>query len=299
MINNFSETIEKVKPFIKEITNKTAIKAVDDMARSFTSSLFESDINFEDFILSYKKDEIFNPDCLFDDQSNLFNFIHSNYKSLSKVLFSSRPIGLGTPNAMVGEGEFMCLLLSPRVGISKKKDSGDITVDDRPIEMKGEQVRIFGNITGVELQNHAKSIAETFNVEPNPVVKDRKAFEPWGTSPTKLQHWKEQFKHIGKDNALDFLATLFQKPKEIFTECFEDDNYDAKILNKVILKMLFRDMTKKWEAFTMIDSDGRITTITTNLDEFDSKVDSDKIYVTGDYFRSFQNNNIGLYCEHI
>jgi hypothetical protein len=58
-------------------------------------------------------------------------------------------------------------------------------------------------------------------------------------------------------------------------------------------------MTKKWEAFTMIDSDGRITTITTNLDEFDSKVDSDKIYVTGDYFRSFQNNNIGLYCEHI
>ena len=49
----------------------------------------------------------------------------------------------------------------------------------------------------------------------------------------------------------------------------------------------------------MIDSDGRITTITTNLDEFDSKVDSDKIYVTGDYFRSFQNNNIGLYCEHI
>ena len=88
MINNFSETIEKVKPFIKEITNKTAIKAVDDMARSFTSSLFESDINFEDFILSYKKDEIFNPDCLFDDQSNLFDFIHSNYKSLSKVLFS-------------------------------------------------------------------------------------------------------------------------------------------------------------------------------------------------------------------
>ena len=298
-MNNFAETIEKVKPFIKEVTNKTADKAVDDMARAFTGALFEANINFEDFILSYKKDEIFNPDCLFDDQSNLFDYIHSNYISFAKVLFTLRPIGLGTPNAMVGEGEFMCLLLSPRVGISKKKDSGDITVDGRPIEMKGEQVRIFGEMTGVELQNYAKSIAKIFNVEPNPVTKNRKAYEPWGTTSIKLQHWKEQFKNIGKDNTLDFLATLFQKPKEIFIECFEDDNFDAKILNKVILKMFFKDMTKKWDAFTMIDSDGRITVITTNLDEFNSKVDSDKIYVTGDYFRSFQNNKIGLYCEHI
>ncbi len=298
-MNKYCTTLEKVEPFIRRVTNKTGDKAIQDMMRSLTGVLFESGVDIEEFISSYDKDEMFNPDCLFTDQVNVFDYINPKYRALSKILFSCRPIGLGTPNAMVGEGEFMCLLLSPRVGISKKKDSGDITVDDRPVEMKGEQVRIMGNITGIELQNRAEFVAKEFDIKPNEVNGGRSAYEPWGRSPAKLSHWQKQFNTIGKNKSIDFLASLFEKPKEIFNECFDNDIYDATKLNKVILKMLFRDMKKKWEVFTIIESNGRITTITSDLDEFEDKVDNNKIVVTADYFRSFQNINIGLYCNHV
>ncbi len=298
-MNKYCKTLEKVEPFIRRVTNKTGDKAIHDMMRNLTGVLFESGVDIEEFISSYDKDEMFNPDCLFTDQVNVFDYIKPKYRTLAKILFSCRPIGLGTPNAMVGEGEFMCLLLSPRVGISKKKDSGDITVDDRPVEMKGEQVRIMGNITGIELQNRAEFVAKEFDIKPNEVNGGRSAYEPWGRSPAKLSHWQKQFNTIGKNKSIDFLASLFEKPKEIFNECFDNDIYDATKLNKVILKMLFRDMKKKWEVFTIIESNGRITTITSDLDEFEDKVDNNKIVVTADYFRSFQNINIGLYCNHV
>ena len=41
-------------------------------------------------------------------------------------MFELRPMGMGTPNAAVGEGEFMALFCSPKVQIAKKKDMGDL-----------------------------------------------------------------------------------------------------------------------------------------------------------------------------
>ena len=58
-------------------------------------------------------------------------------------------------------------------------------------------------------------------------------------------------------------------------------------------------MEKLWEAFTIIESDGRIVSITADPDEFDRMVDDEVIYVTGDYIRSFQPVKIGLYCKRV
>jgi len=298
-MNSYCETLEKARAFVKRLTNKTANKALTDLARALTSACFESDTDIDEFISSYDEDEIFDPNCLFGNHDNVYDFVLPKYRKIAKILFEYRPIGLGTPQAMVGEGELMCLAMSPRVGIAKKKNTGDITVDDSPIEMKGEQVRIMGDITGIELQTRAKSLAKEFGIKPNTCTRNRKAYEPWGMSPSKISHWQNEFKEIGKPEAVEFLSLLFDAPKARFTGCWTDGWFDAELLNKVILKMLFRQMEKLWEAFTIIESDGRIVSITADPDEFDRMVDDDVIYVTGDYIRSFQPVKIGLYCKRV
>ena len=305
-MNNYCKTLVKAKPFVQTLTGKDADKALMDLARSLASALFESGIEIEDFILSYERDEMFNPDCLFGDHNSVYDYVKPKYREIAKILFDYRPVGLGTPNAAVGEGEFMCIALSPRVGIAKKKNTGDISVDEtRFVEMKGDQIRImFDEITGPELQRHAESVSREFDIEPNKVNRKRLAYEPWGMSLPKISHWQQEFKRIGKDKAIDFLRLLF-KPittyeKEKLEECFTNDIFEPRVLNKILLKTFFRLMEKKWEAFTIIESNGCIISISSDPDEFDRMVDDDIIVVTTDYFRSFSAGaKLGLYCKHV
>ena len=121
-MNSYCETLEKARAFVKRLTNKTANKALTDLARAFSGACFESDTDIDEFISSYDEDEIFDPNCLFGNHDNVYDFVLPKYRKIAKILFECRPIGLGTPQAMVGEGELMCLAMSPRVGIAKKKN---------------------------------------------------------------------------------------------------------------------------------------------------------------------------------
>ena len=299
-MNSYCETLVKANPFVKRLTDKKADKALTDLARAFTSALFESGIDIDKFISSYEIDEIFDPNCLFGDHDNVYDYVLPKYRKIAKVLFDYRPVGLGTPNAAVGEGEFMCLALSPRVGITKKKNMGDISVDEtRFVEMKGEQVRIMDDSIGIDFQKRAKSLAKKFGIKPNKCNRNRTAYEPCGDSPPKVSHWIDEFKRIGKTEAVDFLSLLFEVPKARFTKCWTDGIFDYTLLNKVMLKMFFRQQEKLWEAFTIIESNGRIVSITSDPDEFDRMVDDDLIVITGNYMRSFQPVKQGLYCQHV
>lgn len=298
-MNKYTETLKKAKPFVQKLTGKSADKALTDLARNLTGACYESNTCIDDFMAAYERDEIFDPLCLLGSYDNIYDYVEPKYRPLAKVLFDLRPTGLGTPNAAVGEGEFMCLALSPRVGIAKKKNTGDITVDDMPIEMKGEQVRIMGNITGVDLQKRAKSLAPEYGLIPNDCQGNREAYEPWSKNKNKVEHWINEFDRIGKENAVDFLAELFDVPKARFTNCWTNKTFDVIKLNKELLKIFFRQQERLWEAFTIIESDGRITSFGSDANEFDQLVDDDKIIVNGDYMRSFQNIKIGLYCQHV
>ena len=299
IMTNYKNDILKVIPFVKSITSKTADKALNDMARALVSSLHESNTNVDLYIKGYRNDKIFNPSCLFETGSYVFDYVKKPYKEFAKVLFEMRPVGLGTPNAMVGEGEFMCIFLSPRVGIAKKKNTGDITVDGKSIELKGGQVRIMGSVSGKELQKHAKSLS--CKVKPNKTNKDRTAFEPWGTSPPKEKHWQEQFDKLGMSKSTeylnDLLSKLFDTKKINFKECFVNNKFSAKILQKIILINLFKSSKKLWDAFTILDK-GNVFCITSCEKNFEKLVSEGKIKVIGDYFRSFQDTNVGMYCEY-
>lgn len=302
MTTEFKQLVETLKPFVREISNKTADKAIIDMSRNLASALFEAGISYDDYIGDYRADKIFNPSCLLTNQPNIFNFVAPNYLEFCQTMFSLRPVGLGTPNAMVGEGEFMAIFSSPRVGISKKKNCGDITVDDKTVEMKGSELRIMGKVTGKAVQKHAQTLAKKYNVSPNNTKGNRQAFEPWDPSDTlgKVTHWRNQFAKLGVEKSCEYLKELcssFMSCKsEDFIVCFDKQVFKSSELQKLILKKLFSAMDKEWDAFTVIDNT-KITCLDKDEKQFAKLVESGKVVVSGSYFRSFQDTNVGLYIN--
>ena len=312
--------IATLVPFVKKVTGKTARKALIDMARMLNSALLEAEINLGTYIEDYTKDEIFDPGCLLGNHDSIFDFVKNPYKEFAKVMFESRPVGLGTPQAMVGEGEFMALFCSPRVGIAKKKDGGDLTVDGKKIELKGTQLRFFSpnKISGVRVQQHAKQISPTYGILPNRAGKGTNSkitdYQPWGNcmgtrltpggKPMKdprgiTQHWIDQFNSLGVDRSCEYLAdfcnVFVECKKEDFAVCFDSSGqFDQVALQHLLVKKLFRYMDKKWDAFTQI-SDGRIISITDDPILFDKLIDSGKLLMDGCYFRSNQHATAGLY----
>ena len=305
--NTFAQDITKVASHIEAITGKrikTHEKAVKDMARALVGALYEADISVGQYLLAYKKDEIFDPSCLLNTSNDIFAFVKPQWQAFARVMFCARPVGLGTPQAMVGEGEFMAVFTSPRVGISKKKNAGDITVDGKTIELKGDLLRIFGKVHGRDVQKSAAILAQKYKIKPNKCNGGRLAFEPWdiGTSKklNKPGHWIKQFQIIGQENSATFLFDLCKTfvpniPKTDIDMCFSASGvFDGQMLQKVILIELFNQMKKDWNAFTIID-EGRIQSITDCQVSFRQKVLDDEISVTNSYFRAFQPQPIGFY----
>jgi hypothetical protein len=314
--------VEKAKPFVKKLSGKDANKAIIDLARNLASALSEAGVDFDKYVGDYNKDVIFNPSCLLANNDNIFSFVADNYKELAKIMFSQRPVGLGTPNAMVGEGEFMALFFSPRVGIAKQKGKGDLTVDGKGIELKGTQLRFFSPMktTGKQVQTHAIEVSLRYGVLPNKAGKGKNSkdtdFQPWGNcfgdavtskgKPRKdprgiKQHWIEQFKKLGIEKSCQYLAEFCGvfvecQPKD-FADCFDTNGlFIESTFQFLLVKKMFAGMEKKWDAFTQIDN-GRISCITDDIKQFNQMVDSGKLKMDGCYFRSNQPITVGLYVK--
>jgi hypothetical protein len=319
---NTKQKIQKLKRHVKNVSGKTADKAIIDMTRMLVAALSESDISIDSYLEAYESDVIFDPTCLLGNHSNIFDFVNKEYKELASIMFEMRPVGLGTPNAMVGEGEFMSLFLSPRVGISKKKNSGDLTVDGKTIELKGSQLRFFSPMktSGQAVQAHAKQVSEKFGVQPNKAGRGKNSketdYQPWGNcygtattasgKPKKdprgiKQHWIAQFDKLGVERSclyLEELCSVFiDCSRNDFIDCFDKDNqFDEVKFQFVLVKKMFAGMEKNWDAFTQIDN-GRITCITDDIKNFNTLVDNGGIKMDGCYFRSNQPNTVGLYVK--
>lgn len=299
-------TIVKLKPFVKTVSKKTADKAITDMARMLTAALAEAAVDVDAYIKDYNGGKIFDPSCLLGNHEDIFEFVKKPYKTLARIMFEMRPVGLGTPNAMVGEGEFMALFSSPRVGISKKKNSGDLTVDGKTVELKGTQLRFFTakKTTGKQVQTHANAIAPKYNLLPNKTKGNRTAYEPWdnseGKTINKSKHWINQFKTLGEDKSKEFLAELCQVfidcEKKDFDVCFVGGEFDAVKLQLLFVSKFFKSMEKDWDAFTQING-GKITCITDDQEAFDKLIKDGKLKIDGNYFRSFQDIPVGLYVK--
>lgn len=297
----YRETVCDLLEFVEKVSGKTGAKAVVDMARNITGALFESEIDVDEYQKAYWEDKIFDPSCLLGNHENLFDFVSPGYKGFCEIMLQLRPVGLGTPNAMVGEGEFMAIFCSPRAELSKKSNRGDIVVDGKTIEIKGSNIRIMGDVTGVQVQKHAQKISEKYGVKPNACSRNRTAFEPWDKNgaKNKVQHWLQQFERLGPDRScayLDELCGVFMQCETTdFLPCFDSNGvFDAFCLQRVILKKLFCAMEKEWDAFTVLDGK-QIKCLPNDGKVFAEMVDSGRVIITGNYFRSFQNVKIGLY----
>ena len=311
----FKQMVERAKPFVKKISGKSADKAVTDLARNLSAALSEAGVDFDKYINDYKEDKIFDPSCLLANNDDIFSFVTKKYQELARIMFSQRPVGLGTPNAMVGECEFMALFFSPRVGIAKQNGGGDLTIDGKKVELKGTQLRFFSpkKITGRQVQVHAQQISAKYGIRPNiskPEKGDkdkkiRSAYEPWDNgkskSLNKKDHWIGQFANLGVERSCEYLQELCSvfmdcDPNE-YKRCFDKDGqFDANKFQLLIVESFFAGMEKEWDAFTQIN-EGRITCISDDKKEFAKLIKSGKIVMDGNYFRSFKDMVVGLYIK--
>jgi hypothetical protein len=296
-MTQFKQYLSQVESHCEALTGKTAThnpKAIKDLKRNLTLALFESGKTVEEYLDAYTKDKIIDPSFVFENGVTWKDYVSSDWLDFCSVMFELRPVGLGTPNAMVGEAEFMLVFGSPRVGISKVKNTGDVVVDGKTVELKGSEMRIMGNVKGKEVQAHAKRIAEKYNFKPNDCKGGRTAFEPWN----KEAHWQAQFAAVGKEQAKNFLQELCSMfmscDAEDFDVCFTDDIFSSDILLEVMVKGLWANTTKLWDSYTVIDN-GTVSSLNTENNQFDKLVNEGIIKVSGNYFRSFQDTNVGLY----
>jgi hypothetical protein len=84
--------------------------------------------------------------------------------------------------------------------------------------------------------------------------------------------------------------------EEDFDNCFVKGEFDAVKLQLLIVSKFFNSMDKEWDAFTQINN-GKITCITDDQKEFDKLIESGKLKMDGNYFRSFQDMTVGLYVK--
>lgn len=309
------QTIEKWLPI-----KKSAPKARLDVARQVTSALHESGLTPKDLITGYQNDAILDVDVYLRNTNNFFTAVKDpKFDNLVRILFTARPVGLGTPNAATGEGELVAVVCSPKAEVSKKKSEGDLIVNKHKVELKGDQLRIMSptGIAGNSLHKHGQSLLSKFNLKSN-TCKNGLGIEPWSIDPkprhtkkgklinnNKWQrqvHWTNEFARIGETLAKEFLkeyldATTYN-PFSIsdFDPCFNQGQYDGSKLFEVVILNWFDNFINKsqWDCFTVI-SNGNVKVIK-DYQTFKTFIQNKSNYRKLDnYFRLFQSNTVGIY----
>ncbi len=291
---------EKLAGFIQQRIKKLGdSKAIQDITRQVTHAFALTDTDVDEFIKNFHADKIFNSNVLITG-GNLFDNVTPEYTDLAKELFHIRSFGLGTPNAASGEGELMCLILSPTVSISKKKNKGDLEVNGKLLELKGWAPRLFAPVTGKQLNDFGLKLCQSMGYEPNLATKGRPTVEPWDTGK-KSQHWKQEFSK--KTEALNkkFLFELMNATGAKFSHdaiarCFDGKTFNPSKLQLEILKSFFAIQEPEWDYLTNIEG-GHVAVIPNNAEEFSKMVDAGKVIPTGNFFRMFQALPVGWYYK--
>lgn len=307
------DSIANLMPFVRKVTSKTADKAVRDVARGLYIALIESETDIDQYIKDYNDDKIIDPSCLLKNVDDWHTYIKEDkYIALCDILFQLRPVGLGTPNAMIGEGEAMFLFCSPRVKLSKTKGEGDLMVDGIKSELKGFSFRVMKKLSGDKLQELIVPIAIKYGFERNyvdargPAKSKRYAFEPWGFSKKgeakKQDHWKAQFAKVGTKSAKDFMLEVSKLISSSFTTTDinsffgQDGVFVVENFQKALVVKLFADGNNKWDTFTVL-TDKTVRQITKDPLAFEAMIDNGELLILDNYFRSFQTTDVGYYVS--
>jgi len=262
------------------------------------SGLSLQDIN--DCIEDVMEDKVLDL-TFFEKGGNLFNdYVNEKWIDFAKNLFKQRSIGLGTPNEASGEGELMFLFLSR---YTTKPTKGDIKIDDEIIELKGEQVRVFGDIRGQDFRIKTLKIAKKFGLMPNKANKTNlDAVEV--EKSQHLSHWNIELSKLSIDKQKEFIEEWLEcldnkKHKEPIKNIFLGGDFSHNNFIKEIIKILYADTLErnKFNKFVYLGDGTNSVILSDNLKEFNKLVDEEKIVYDANYFRINQSQPVGLYIK--
>ena len=257
--------------------------------------------NVKECIENVNKDKVVNLD-FFKKGGNLFkDYINSKWVKFARALFRQRSVGLGTPNSASGEGELMFLFLSKKI---EKPTKGDLKIGNKIIELKGEGVRVFGEIRGKDFRKKTLKICEEFGLTPNKSnIKNREINAAEIEKSQHLSHWKKELSKLSLQRQKEFigkwLSCLDEKNHEsLVSKIFKNGFFNQKLLIKEIVKILYAVMVNSgnFDKFIILGNGENAKILSKDTEDFNKKVDRGEIIPTKlDYFRINQNFNIGWY----
>lgn len=304
------------KAFAKQQSDElNRAKAFNEVTKAVAWVIGRSGTDPEKMVTDYAARNIIDPAVLIEG-GNIFDFSNKEYHELIKQLSASRPTGLGSPRAASGEYELMFFVLSPDVGLSKKKSAGDLTSIykglEKKIELKSDGSSINTLVSGKNFQKAiAQGPAKKFNLGMNhcaPQPGDslrapREAFEPWAgsTETDKYNHWQDIFKRLGLVKSKQCLLEIMNLSGAVFSKdaisrCFVTGKFIPEQLHREMIKAFFRASNREWDVLArIVHFDVRI--VQNDADDFDARVDSGEIIPSGNYIRVFQDVPTGWYWK--
>jgi hypothetical protein len=252
-----------------------------------------------EFINDIKKDTVFDV-TFFKKGGNVYDYINPKWQKICKYLYRQRSVGLGTPNAASGEGELMFLFISKRI---KKPSKGDLLLDNtEKIELKGEDVRVNGLISGVEFRKKTVELCKKWGLEPNIAATKVYLEAVEIEKPQHQDHWIKQLSKLNSKDQKDFILSWFQIVDPSFSKSIDHlfrPNFDFEKFKKEIVKSLYSSMVsdRNFDKFIILGDGTNAKIFDNNIDTFNNHIDNGNIQINGDYFRINQDANIGWYIS--
>ena len=280
-------------------------KKKDAILDNLIGILARENIHIEEiknFIFNVNEDKVLDT-SVFDIGGNIENFINPIWTKLLLPLWRFRSVGLGTPNAASGEGEFMFLFSSKHIS---KPVKGDLLVKGEIIEIKGEETRVLGKITGNKFREKVLEICKSFNLSPNQSMVGRggnkKLIE--AVELEKLTHKEYWTNELGKLSAEDqkkfineWLYIIDSKKHDV--DVFLNGKFNQGLFIKEIVKILYMNMlsNSNFSKFVILGNGKDIKILSRNINDFVDKINKNIIIPKCDYFRINQDLPIGWYIN--
>jgi hypothetical protein len=281
-------------------------KKVESILDSLVSAVIRSNTSLEllkQCIEDVNNDNVINVD-FFSKGGNIYNYINPDYAEFAYTLFRQRSVGLGTPNAACGEGEMMFIFLSKLI---QKPTKGDLLINNERIELKGEQVRVSGKISGIDFRYKTIQVCESYGLTHNRAnIQSKEIFAVELEKPQYLEYWtNELFKLNLNDQkcfVIEWLKCINKKFDDfkVITRIFENDKFNHDLFLKEVVKILYVDMLEEGQFnILVLLGDGSDCKIVrgNSVRDFNRMIDTDVIQIESDYFRINQNFNVGMYIS--
>ncbi len=236
---------------------------------------------------------------LFNKGGNIKNFVNEKWLNLIISLWRFRSVGLGTPNSASGEGEFVFIFSSKYI---IKPNKGDVLINNKNFEIKGESPRISGNITGRNFNMRTLKISKKFNLSPNLSKGSLYAVEI--EKHCQEKYWKKELNKLNLDEQKYFINEwLFCMDDKYHTDSidkiFENGEFSRELLTKEIVIILYSIMlnTRKFNNLCLLGDSTNIKIFDDNIDNFKENIYNNNIILKTDYFRINQDLPIAWYVE--